>query len=66
MSGPSRCCVPLLKRVSRCPAELTGVNVDTTVETKVNCFPADARLYPRRRQRLVKAVRSEGLTIKLG
>jgi len=46
------------------PAELKRVNVDTTVETKAIRFPTDARLYQRMRERLVKAARAEGLTIK--
>ena len=46
------------------PAELKRVNVDTTVETKAIRFPTDARLYQRMRERLVKAARTEGLTIK--
>src|SRR5260370_12286274 len=46
------------------PAELKRVNVDTTVETKAIRFPTDARLYQRMRERLVKAARVEGLTLK--
>jgi IS5 family transposase len=46
------------------PAELKRVNVDTTVGTKAIRFPTDARLYQRMRERLVKAARAEGLTIK--
>ena len=46
------------------PAALKRVNVDTTVETKAIRFPTDARLYQRMRERLVKAARAEGLTIK--
>jgi len=46
------------------PAELKRVNVDTTVQTKANRFPTDARLYQRMRERLVKAARAEGLSIK--
>jgi IS5 family transposase len=53
----------LKMRVIR-PAELKRVNVDTTVETKAIRFPTDARLYQRMRERLVKAARAEGLTIK--
>ncbi len=45
-------------------AELKHVNVDTTVQTKAIRFPTDARLYQRMRERLVKAARAEGLTIK--
>jgi IS5 family transposase len=43
---------------------LKRINVDTTVETKAIRFPTDARLYQRMRERLVKAARAEGLTIK--
>lgn len=46
------------------PADLKRVNVDTTVQTKAIRFPTDARLYQRMRERLVKAARAEGLTIK--
>lgn len=46
------------------PAELRHINVDTTVQTKAIRFPTDARLYHRMRERLVKAARAEGLTIK--
>ncbi len=46
------------------PAELKRVNVDTTVQTKAIRFPTDARLYQRMRERLVKAARAEGLSIK--
>src|SRR6202007_806982 len=46
------------------PAELKRINVDTTVQTKAIRFPTDARLYNRMRERLVKAARAEGLTIK--
>jgi transposase, IS5 family len=46
------------------PSELKRINVDTTVETKAIRFPTDARLYQRMRERLVKAARAEGLTIK--
>jgi IS5 family transposase len=38
--------------------------MDTTVQTKAIRFPTDARLYQRMRERLVKAARAEGLTIK--
>jgi transposase, IS5 family len=44
--------------------ELERINVDTTVQTKAIRFPTDARLYHRMRERLVKAARAEGLTIK--
>jgi transposase, IS5 family len=47
-----------------CPAELKRINVDTTVQTKAIRFPTDARLYQRMRERLVKAARAEGLSIK--
>jgi IS5 family transposase len=46
------------------PAELKRINVDTTVQTKAIRFPTDARLYQRMRERLVKAARAEGQTIK--
>ena len=46
------------------PADLKRVNVDTTVQTRAIRFPTDARLYQRMRERLVKAARAEGLTIK--
>jgi IS5 family transposase len=46
------------------PTELRRINVDTTVQTKAIRFPTDARLYNRMRERLVKAARAEGLTIK--
>jgi IS5 family transposase len=46
------------------PAELKRINVDTTVQTKAVRFPTDARLYQRMRERLVKAARAEGLSIK--
>ena len=45
-------------------AQLKRVNVDTTVQTKAIRFPTDARLYQRMREKLVKAARAEGLTIK--
>ncbi len=50
-------------RVTR-PAELKRINVDTTVQTKAIRFPTDARLYQRMRERLVKAARAEGVSIK--
>jgi IS5 family transposase len=46
------------------PADLKRVNVDTTVQTKAVRFPTDGRLYQRMRERLVKAARAEGLTVK--
>lgn len=46
------------------PAQLTRINVDTTVQTRAIRFPTDARLYQRMRERLVKAARAEGLSIK--
>ncbi len=46
------------------PAELKRINVDTTVQTKAIRFPTDARLYQRMRERLVKAARAEGVSIK--
>lgn len=45
-------------------AQLKRVNVDTTVQTKAVRFPTDARLYHRMRERLVKAAREQGVTIK--
>jgi IS5 family transposase len=46
------------------PGQLKRINVDTTVQTKAIRFPADARLYHRCRQRLVKMARQQGLVIK--
>jgi IS5 family transposase len=46
------------------PAELKRINADTTVQTKAIRYPTDARLYHRMRERLVKAARAEGITIK--
>ena len=46
------------------PAELKRISVDTTVQTKAVRFPTDARLYQPMRERLVKAARAEGMTIK--
>lgn len=46
------------------PAHVRHVNVDTTVQTKDVRHPTDARLYERARQRLVKAARQAGVTIK--
>jgi IS5 family transposase len=46
------------------PADLKRINVDTTVQTKAIRFPTDARLYQRMRERLVKAARAEGVSIK--
>jgi transposase, IS5 family len=46
------------------PAQLQRVNVDTTVQAKSVRFPTDARLYHRMRERLVKAAREQGVTIK--
>lgn len=45
-------------------AQMTRVNVDTTVQTKNVRFPTDTRLYDRARQRLVKTARAAGLRIK--
>ncbi len=47
-----------------CPAELSHVNVEMTVKTKAFRFPTDARLYQSMRERLVKIVRAEGISIK--
>lgn len=46
------------------PAELTRVNVDTTVQEKNVRFPTDARLLDRSRERLVKRARSKGLVLR--
>jgi IS5 family transposase len=46
------------------PSQLKRINVDTTVQTKAIRFPTDARLYQCMRERLVKAARAEGVTIK--
>ena len=46
------------------PTQLQRVNVDTTVQTKAIRFPTAARLYQRMREKLVKAARAEGFTIK--
>ena len=46
------------------PAQVTHVNVDTTVQTKEVRYPTDARLYDRARERLVKDARKAGLSIK--
>jgi IS5 family transposase len=46
------------------PAELKRINVDTTAQSKAIRFPTDAWLYNRTCERLVKAARAEGLTIK--
>ena len=46
------------------PAQLKRINVDTTVPTKAVRYPADARLYHRCRERLVKMARREGVVIK--
>jgi IS5 family transposase len=46
------------------PAQLKRINVDTTVQTKAICFPTDARLYNRCRERLVKMARQQGMAIK--
>jgi transposase, IS5 family len=45
-------------------AHLKRINVDTTVQTKAIRYPTDARMYHRCRERLVKAARRQGLTIK--
>jgi IS5 family transposase len=46
------------------PAQVSHVNVDTTVQTKAIRHQTDARLYDRARERLVKEARQAGLTIK--
>jgi transposase, IS5 family len=53
-----------LKTGAATPAQMTRVNVDTTVQTKNVRFPTDTRLYDRARQRLVKTARAAGLSIK--
>jgi IS5 family transposase len=46
------------------PAQIRHVNVDTTVQTKDVRYPADARLYDRARERLVKEACKSGVAIK--
>lgn len=46
------------------PSQLKRINVDTTVQEKCIRFPTDARLYDRMRQRLVKAAKQEGITLR--
>jgi IS5 family transposase len=53
-----------LKTGAATPAQMTRVNVDTTVQTKNVRFPTDTRLYDRARERLVKTARAAGLHIK--
>jgi IS5 family transposase len=53
-----------LKTGAATPAQMTRVNVDTTVQTKNIRFPTDTRLYDRARERLVKTARAAGLRIK--
>ncbi len=53
-----------LKTGAATPAQMTRVNVDTTVQTKNVRFPTDTRLYDRARERLVKTARAAGLRIK--
>lgn len=45
-------------------SQLERVNVDTTVQEKHIRFPTDSRLYDRARERLVKAARAEGVTLR--
>lgn len=52
----------VLKAVT--PAQLTRVNVDTTVQEAHVRFPTDARLYDRARERLVKAARRRGVALR--
>jgi len=40
------------------------VNVDTTVQEKAVCFPTDARLYHRMRERLVQAARRRNIRLR--
>jgi len=46
------------------PYQLKRVNVDTTVQAKELRFPADARLYDRARQRLVKCARERDIRLR--
>jgi transposase, IS5 family len=46
------------------PAQLTRVNVDTTVQPKAVRFPTDARLLDRARERLVAEAERAGLTLE--
>jgi IS5 family transposase len=46
------------------PAQLKRINVDTAVQTKAIRFPANARLYHRCRERLVKMARQQGIVTK--
>jgi len=42
-------------------AQISHVNVDTTVQTKAIRYPTDSRLYDRARERLVAHARKQGL-----
>src|ERR1039457_194069 len=55
-------CGLYLKRVN--PTSLRRINVDTTVQPKHIRHPTDARLYDRARERLVKAARQAGVTLR--
>ena len=46
------------------PTSLRRINVDTTVQPKHIRHPTDARLYDRARERLVKAARQAGVTLR--
>src|ERR1039457_7698471 len=46
------------------PTSLRRINVDTTVQPKHIRHPTDARLYDRARERLVKAARQDGVTLR--
>jgi IS5 family transposase len=46
------------------PAQISPMNVDTTVQTKDIRYPTDARLYDRAQERLVKEDRKAGLSVK--
>ncbi len=53
-----------LKLKAITPVQLKRVNIDTTVEQKHIRFPTDSRLYNRARERLVKAARQEGISLR--
>jgi IS5 family transposase len=44
--------------------QLKRINVDTTVQEKAIRFPTDARLYDRSRERLVKAAKERGISLR--
>jgi IS5 family transposase len=45
-------------------AQISHVNVDTTVQTKAIRYPTDSRLYDRARERLVAHARKAGVKVK--